>query len=282
MILISIQALIFVNAQDTISVKQQKQAQKNYLLQDRKWTIEIPLWVPGFRGDFAYDEIDIEGEDGSDPGDPGDDDKGDIISRVISKLFDSKVYLEFFFLTRAKYENKRFLVQLDGFSGRVGESIKFNYNNKELVQATFQTINVRVFAGYLFYQYKSPNAKFLYKLFGYAGARVHFQKISSDLNGAINKLDINPVWAEPIIGIKNKFMFKRWIFILQGDVGGFLVRTKYSNMIQALVYCRTGRITSLKLGWNHLDLNHRGNFRGENLKIDITLSGPILGLAFHF
>ncbi len=79
-----------------------------------------------FASDFAHAEIDIEGEGGSDPGDPGDDNNGDIISRVISKLFNSKVYLEFFFLTRAKYENKRFLAQMDGFSGRVGESIKFN------------------------------------------------------------------------------------------------------------------------------------------------------------
>ncbi|MEA3478027.1 MAG: hypothetical protein U9R60_07600 [Bacteroidota bacterium] len=37
---------------------------------DRPWSIEIPLWIPGFRGDFAYGDIDLEGEDGTDPGDP--------------------------------------------------------------------------------------------------------------------------------------------------------------------------------------------------------------------
>lgn len=277
-------AFSVVCAQDSLSKRDTRLVQRNFLLQDRKWTVEIPLWVPGFRGGFAYGEINVEGEDGGDPGDPGDpgdDDKSDIISRVISKLFDGDFYVKFFFLTCVKYENKRFLVQLDGFSGTVGESIKFNYNNKEIVQANFQTINTRLFAGYRIYQYNSPNKKFIYKLYGYVGVRAHYQKISSDLNGVINKLDVNPVWVEPIIGVKNQFIFKRWLFVLQGDYGGLLVNSKYSNQIQVLAYYRTGRVTSLKFGWNHLDLNHRSEFRGENLKIDITLSGPNIGLAFH-
>jgi len=37
---------------------------------DRKWSLELPLWVPGFAGEFAYGDVSIEGEDGSDPGTP--------------------------------------------------------------------------------------------------------------------------------------------------------------------------------------------------------------------
>jgi hypothetical protein len=35
-------------------------------------------------------------------------------------------------------------------SGAVGNSVVFNYNDKELVQASFLTLNLRLFAGYKF------------------------------------------------------------------------------------------------------------------------------------
>jgi hypothetical protein len=53
------------------------------LLNDRDWTIEIPLWIPGFRGNLAYGDISIGGEDGSDPGDPDDDDRGDLMGEIV-------------------------------------------------------------------------------------------------------------------------------------------------------------------------------------------------------
>lgn len=275
----------FAFAQDSLTRQEIKMAQKSFLLEDRKWNIGIPLWIPGFRGDFAYGDIDIEGEDGGDPGDPGDpddDDKGDIIKKVFSRLFDAEWYLKFFYLSRFRYQNKRFLAQLDGFGGGVGSSVKFNYNNKEIVRVAAQNVNVRLYVAYLLYQHTSRKGNFRYKLYGYLGARAHFVKVYSELDGILNVLDISPNWVEPVIGIQNQFIFKRWLLSLQADYGGYLNHNKQSNMIQAFVSYRTGRITSLKLGWNYMDLNHRGEFLGEEVKVDVRLAGPSFGVAFHF
>lgn len=203
-------------------------------------------------------------------------------SKLFSRVFTSKWYLKFFFITRVAYEKNHFLGQIDGITGSVGESIQFNYNNKEVVQANFRTINIRLFVGYKLVNAEGRNKKFRYELFVYLGGRAHFHKISSDLNEAINNIDISPSWIEPIIGLQNQFSWKRWFVVLQGDYGGFFIDSKYSIQLTTFVYYRSGRLTSLKLGWNHLDLNHRGTFFKEDYKVNVTLSGPSLGLVFHF
>ena len=59
---------IHAQVEDTINFRRnEKKAKANFLIQDRPWTIEIPIWVPGFAGDFAYGDVNIEGEDGVDP-----------------------------------------------------------------------------------------------------------------------------------------------------------------------------------------------------------------------
>ena len=269
-------------SQDTLTKKEMRKQQKSFLLPGKPWTVEVPIWIPGFTGNFAYGDIDIEGEDGVDPENPIEPPPGGAIGEILSRLFTKDWYLKFFFLTRVAYEKNRFLVQFDALSGSVGNSVKFNYNNQEIVQANFRTTNLRLFGGYKFIQVDSKNKKFRYELFGYIGVRAYFQKIYSDLNGAINKLDIHPFWLEPIIGIYNQFAFKRWFIIIQGDYGGFFVESKHSFQISSFVYFRSGKITSVKLGWNHLFLNHSGTLLNEEYKIKATFSGPSVGLAFHF
>ena len=253
---------------------------KSFLAEDRPWGIEIPLWIPGYAGELVYGEVDVEGEDGEDPGDPGD--PGDGGGNIFSRIFTQDWFVKFLFLGRASYENKGFLVQLDGFGGGIAETVKFKLTNRDIVQLNYRVLNFRGIAGYKLLERTSRKKNFRYELFGYLGARVHGNKISSDLNDVINRIDINPVWAEPLIGIQNQFNFKRWLIILQGDYGGLFVHTKYSSLIQTMVYYRTGRLTSVKFGWNHLNLNHESTYRGDHLRIQVTLSGPAAGLTFHF
>ncbi|NOX86369.1 MAG: hypothetical protein GXO86_10480 [Chlorobi bacterium] len=267
--------------QDTLTKKQLRKQQKSFLITKRPWTIEAPLWLPGFAGSFAYGDINIEGEDGTDPENPIEPPGGDL-GEIISRIFTTSWYLKFFFLTKISYEKNRFLVQLDALSGAVGYSTKFNYNDKQIVQANFRTTNLRLIGGYELIQVNSKNKKFRYELFGYLGVRGYFQKVYSDLDGIVNKLDIHPFWIEPIVGLQNQFTFKRWLIVLQGDYGGLFVASKYSIQFTGYVYYRTGRITSLKLGWNHLRLNHSGTFLKEDYKVNVTLSGPSVGFVFHF
>ncbi len=269
-------------AQDTLSRRERKKPFKNYLLEDRPWTLELPLWLPGYVGSFAYGDVSVEGEDGVDPEHPIEPpppwDPGGILSRI----FTQEWYLKFFFITRLAYENDRFEAQFEALSGAVGTSIKFKANNNEIVNVNFRTTNLRLFGGYEVFQYKSNNKRFQYELFAYAGVRSHFHKVYSDLNNTVNRLDINPIWIEPIIGIQNQFTFKRWYMILQGDYGGLLIDSKYSMQISAYAYYRTGKVFSLKTGWNHLSLNHKGVFQGEDYRIRATFSGPSVAAVFHF
>ena len=224
----------------------------------------------------------IEGEDGVDPEHPIEPPPGWDWGKYFSRLFTKDWYLKFFFLNRVAYENHNFLAQFDAIAGGVGNSVKFKYNNNEIVQASFRTVNLRLFGGYRLVNTESRSKKFRYELYGYFGVRMHFQKIYSDLNNVVNRLDINPKWAEPIFGVQNQFTLKRWFFIIAGDYGGFFVNTKYSSMISGLCYYRMGGLTSLKVGWNHLVLNHEGRHLDDDLKVKLTLSGPVVGLAFHF
>ena len=79
----------------------------------------------------------------------------------------------------------------------MGGGTKFNYNDTEIVQANFHSTNMRLFGGYKIVQVKSKNRKFYYDLFGYIGVRMNFEKVYSDLNGIVNKLNISPFWIEP-------------------------------------------------------------------------------------
>ena len=272
----------FISAQDTITKKEIRKQNASYLLPGRPWTFEIPLWIPGFAGNFAYGDIDIEGEDGVNPENPIEPPAGGEIGEILSRLFTKDWYLKFFYLTKIAFEENQFIVQLDAITGSVGESVKFNYNDNQIVQANFRTTNLRLLGGYRVVNTSSKDKKFQYELFSYLGVRAHFQKIYSDLDGVINKLDINPVWFEPIIGLQNQLTWKRWYVVIQGDYGGFFVESKNSFQFSGYVYFRSGKVTSLKLGWNHLMLNHSGDFLKQDYRISATFSGPSVGIAFHF
>ena len=111
---------------------------------------------------------------------------------------------------------------------------------------------------------------------------MHLEEIYSDLNEAINKLDMHPFWVEPIIGFQNQFTFNRWFMVLQADYGGVFVNSKYSFQISSFAYYRTGKVVSLKFGWNHLQLYQKGTFLKQEYRIRTTLSGPSVGIVFHF
>ncbi len=268
--------------QESKSKKEVRKQKTSFLVPGKPWTAELPIWVPGFAGTFAYGDVEIEGEDGVNPENPIEPPPGFDFGKIISRLFQDDWYLKFFFLTKITYEKNKLLVQFDAISGSVGGSVKFKLNDSEIVQANFQTINFRLFAGYKLFEAISDNGKFKYELFGYLGTRVHFHRIYSDLNNAINNLDISPRWVEPLMGIQNQFTFKRWLIVLQGDYGGFLVNSKYSDQISFFTYYRTGKVSSIKVGWNHLQLNHSGTFQKEDYKIKATFSGPSVGITFHF
>jgi len=90
------------------------------------------------------------------------------------------------------------------------------------------------------------------------------------------------VIAPGVIGLQNQLTWKRWYVVIQGDYGGYFVESKNSIQASGFVSFRTGKLPSVKLGWNHLDLNHSGNFLKEDYRVNATFSGPSVAMVFQF
>lgn len=274
---------------DTTLSKKQKRAQISYVTMDKKWYIEIPIWVPGFAGEFSYGNVTIEGEDGSNPGtpshpieppDPGEPPIGG--GNIISRLFTSSSYLKFFFMNQVVYKPGKFHAQFDTFAGAVGNNVKFKLNDKTVVNAEFRAILFRLFGAYTFYDKTNKAKNLRYSFSVFAGGRFHIFHVDTQLFNTSFGFDIDPYWVEPLVGLQANLLLKKWAFQLIADHGGFYINNKSSYMINGQVTYRTGGLVSVNLGWNDWRIIHRGTFRGETLYIKTHLSGPNTGIIFHF
>jgi len=45
------------SAQDSLTKREIKKLKSDFLIPGNPWTLEIPLWIPGFAGEFAYGDI---------------------------------------------------------------------------------------------------------------------------------------------------------------------------------------------------------------------------------
>ncbi len=205
-----------------------------------------PFAEPSGGGAAAASCINIEGEDGiQNPIEPPPPSGG--IGDILSRLFTTNWYLKFFYLTRASYEQNKFKAQFDMISGAVGNSVVFKYNNNELVQASFLTLNLRLYGGYKFVEKWGSKNKFRYEAFVYGGLRTYFQRLQTEVNATNISLDIHPVWVEPIIGLENQFTWKRWMVALQGDYGSITSRNRQTYQLTAFVNYRMGSLTSIEI-----------------------------------
>lgn len=287
-ILITFVNIINIAAQDTTTTSI-KDDDETYLKNGWNWAIEIPIWIPGFRGDFAYGDVSLEGEDGEEIGNPGNpiepppsgeppDEGGSILSR----LFNSSKFLKFFYMGKIVYKKDKFMGQLDAVSGTLGQDIDFKLNDKEVATASYATILMRLQIGYSFYELENKSQNTQLKIYGYAGMRVHYFELFSNLNRTTRNLDINKFWGEAILGIQSTLALKDWLFILQADVGSFYTSNNSSYMINVYCYYRISNLLSLKIGWTDWDKSYQGEIRGEKLSLNVHLSGPNTGIIFHF
>jgi len=266
-------------SQDTIP--RNNKLQRNFLNNNGKWTVEIPVWIPGFRGQYTYGDVSLEGEDGVPPEieqpieKPG---LGDIFKR----LFKTEGSLNFVFMSRISYTSDKIYAQLDGFSGAVGSNTTFRYNNAELIKAKFSTNLYRLFAGYEIVETWSESQKSNYHLYAYGGIRLQDINIQTELDRRDFQKEISPIWIEPIVGLRNELALERWKFILNGDLGFLGDTERISYMISFNASFRISNLISVKAGWTDWDTNYKGDVKGEDLTLYLHLSGPSTALTFHF
>lgn len=259
-------------------IKQKKK--ESFLIDNRQWTIEIPIWIPGFRGEFAYGDVEIEGEDGITP-DPEHPINPPEFGDVFKRLFKTKGNLNYFFVTSISYTNKKFFSELDLFSGSIREDLRFRYNSKAIVGAKVHTDLSRLILGYRFIDHSLISDKALYHLHGYGGIRLHNFKIQSNLDNLGKTLNIDPIWIEPVIGLKNELILNYWKFLIQADMGSFGINDKFSYQLNLYAFYRISNTISIKGGWNSWYVNYENRFKNDDLVIKTHLAGPVASVVFN-
>lgn len=241
---------------------------KFYATDTRPWLIEIPIWVPGFRGQLAYGDFDFFA--------------GDKESKE-HKRINSKLGIEFYFNGRFVYQRKKLWIQLDAFSGAVSNTFQYTSlignNTSELVKLTSHGTIPRLSAGYSVFSYQK-NHRFKFDVIPYIGLRYVNIRIKSDIFNHDDVIDVRPSWLEPVIGLYLPISYQRFRMVIQTDIGGS--NRKNTWAINHHFHYRISKLIDVRLGWTLVNLHYREQFLNEDLYFNIRLLGPTAGVGFRF
>jgi len=129
----------------------------------------------------------------------------------------------------------------------------------------------------------------------YAGIRYTY--LDSEIDGKLDlqrlgisrkrSVDVSKQWIDPVVGLQTIWALgERWDLTLTGDVGGTSTSSDYSWQALGAIGYRFGLLAAndaaLRLGYRALHQKFEdGNGRNE-FEWDITMHGPIIGLAIRF
>lgn len=262
--------ILLVLSQTTFFVfAQNSKEEKYYTNINRHWLAEIPIWIPGFRGQLAYGDFDLSSSGGDE-------------EREFERI-NSDVGLEFYFVGRISAQYNKLWIQADAFSGEVGSAFSYisliGNNEKELVEIKIQGTILRLVLGYSVWQRSTEN-NFKIELIPYLGVRYVSFHLQSDVFDSINVIDVRPNWFEPLIGFYVPLICKRFKIEIQADYGA--TGTKNSWILSNRYRYRISKLVDVQLGWNLIRLYHKGIVGSEELESTIRLFGPTAGIGFRF
>lgn len=237
----------------------------SYLLESQRWKISVPVWVPGFRGSFAYGGISLYPEQGE--------------RNLQDRVTDSNLSIQFYLIGAVEFRYQRLFVELDGFKATLGSNLTFFDKEFLELNGTIEGAILRGVLGFSLYEKKDASRLFKVGVMLYGGVRYYNLHIYTDNR---NILDIKPNWAEPIFGLKIPISYKRWNFSARGDVGGVAASATQSWFLHGDVAYRFSKLFSLGAGWTVLDFTHDRNFDFKNLDLAIRLTGPTMNVRFSF
>jgi len=232
-------------------------------IDQRDWRIKVPIWVPGFRGSFAYGGIT------SYPG------GGDFT--VIDRL-NGELGIEFYLIGNIQYTPKKWLFEVDGFHATLASNLQFENIDKVQFLADIEGTILRGIMGYRVFEKRNEDRYFNLEIYPYAGFRYIDLRVFSQNSDV---LDIDPTWAEPIIGLQIPLQYRRWFFSTQVDVGGFSINNHWSWNANIDATYRFSKLFALGAGWTFLNFNYDQDFQFKYLDLEIQLAGPVLGVEFH-
>ena len=256
---------IFVNiwAQDTLATKTSKLEFLNQI-DDRNWHVEIPVWVPGFRGSLAYGGLTLLPEGGD--------------FNVIDRL-NGELGITFYLIGNVAYSPGNWLFNIDGFRTTLASGLGFENIDKIKFLVDIEGTILRGLAGYKVIEIENKEKYKKFALYPYGG----FRYINLDIYSTnTNYLDIRPEWVEPILGIKAPLQYRRWFFVFKTDVGGFSINNHWSWSVALKANYRFSKLFALGLGYTAMEFNYDQDFEFKYLKLGMRLAGPVLSVQFHF
>lgn len=231
---------------------------------ERKWSLRVPLWVPGFTGSFAYGGITHLPTN----------DNPDIYERL-----EGEIGVNFYLIGDLRFSPGNWLFEIDGFHTTLASDLKLQNIDKIEFRASIEGTIVRGITGYQVYKKEDKDRYFKLCIYPYAGMRYIDLKIYSQHS---DFLDLRPSWVEPLAGVEVPISYRRWFFSGQFDVGGFSINNHWSYWINANAAYRFSKLFALGAGWAFTDFNYDQDFEFKNLNMGIQLSGPVLSLQFDF
>ena len=256
-------------SQDSIPDAQTKIQEKYYVLSDRKWLVELPIWIPGFRGRFTFGEFNLESSDESSDREP--------------KRISNELGLEFFFVGRTAVNFNRFWAHFDAFSASISTQLLYdriiNQNQEEILNLYIKMTVSKINMGYSVWR-KSNDKDFKVEVFPYVGARFFNVKLEANLFDSLYNGNVTTNWIDPIVGIYIPVMYKRFLFNVQADIGG--TSSKLSWMFVGQAQYRISKLIDVKMGWNYLDMKYETAVLEKAMELNIVLSGPTVGVGFRF
>ena len=90
-------------------------------------------------------------------------------------------------------------------------------------------------------------------------------------------------WVDPTIGARTNIHFsKNWYGELRGGVGGFGASSTFTWDAMALIGYNFWENATILGGYRAVGLNYESGSGQDNFKVNATMLGPIVGMAFHF
>jgi hypothetical protein len=236
--------------------------------QDR-WEFDvIPayLWVPGFDGDVSVGISGGEGEIIDSPVDTGSE--------------DSLVDLDFGWLLHVEARKRRWSLMVDGLYTKLQKDAKAGLPELDLA---IQTWLVDFGAWYNVYQRPlgAGDGQYL-NLELLAGGRYISMDVDVDLFDRLISVGANEQGIDPIFGARlSADLTRKFAASLRGDVGGGVTTNLTWSLSGFLGYYFT-RSFGVWGGYRAMYLEFDEGSGEDQFKVDLTLTGPIVGLGFRF
>lgn len=229
------------------------------------WRIGLPVWIPGYTGQFTVGGIEVGGEP-----------DGDFWDR----LFSSESHLDFYFVGLINYNWQQWDFQANVFSGSIANSTIFTLDDNRLVNASLDMWMPNMLVAYDFL-YNSASLGPITNWRAYLGSRLYNFDIEINLPNRSGVKEGNTSWLTLFFGTQLDIkIMERLTISLSGDIGGFFDSGKPDLFGSTSVHYRPWDLFSVSIGYAAIRVVKVRN-NSQDIGIKAVLAGPVLGIAFH-